>query len=68
MTVATPVLILGCVQHWVYFFCHRPNLCLNYQTNLSQFGHIVRKGRLVNIVVSFNTIIGQMTEMSQLKK
>ena len=35
----------------------------------SPLGHNVRKGRLMNtIVVSFNTLMGQMTEMFQRKK
>ena len=33
---------------------------------LSQFGHNVRKHRLMNTVMaSFNTIMGEMTEMSK---
>ena len=38
-------------------------------TKESQFGHNVWKFSLVNIVaLSFNTTVGQMTEMSQRKK
>jgi len=44
------------------FSGHRPNF-------LSQFGHNVRKCRLVNTVAAnVNTITGQMNEMSQRKK
>ena len=42
---------------------------LNDRKKLSQFGHNVWKGRLVNTVMtSFNTIMGQMTKISQVKK
>ena len=51
------------------FFGHRLTSFLNDRKILSQFGHNVWKYRLVNaITASFNTIIGQMTEMSQRKK
>jgi len=41
----------------------------NDRHKLSQFGHNVRKYRLVDTVTaSFNTISGQMTEMPQRKK
>jgi len=39
------------------------------EKKLSQFSHNVRKGRPVNtVMVNFNIIMGQMTEMSQQKK
>jgi len=51
------------------FFTQRPNFLKNDRKKLSQFGHNVRKGRLVNTVTaSFNTIMGQMTEMFQRNK
>jgi len=54
---------------WVYFFGHRPNIFEVPKKQLSQFGHNVWKSRLVNTVTaSFNTVTGQMTEMSQRKK
>jgi len=39
------------------------------EKKLTQFGHNVRKSKLVNTVsASFNTTMGQMTEISQRKK
>jgi len=44
------------------------NLFLNDRKKSSQFGHNVVKGRVVNTVTSsFNTVMGQMSEMSQRK-
>jgi len=46
------------------FFGHIRN-SFSDRKNVTQFGRNVRKGKLVNTVVtSFNTITGQMTEMS----
>jgi len=54
----TPTLII--------FFGHRPIFFEMTEKNLSHLGHDVRKYRLVNPVTAcFNTIMGQMTEMSQ---
>ena len=51
------------------FFGHRPIFFWNDRNKLSQFGYDVRKDRLVNTVVaSFDTLTGEMTEMSQGKK
>jgi len=50
-------------------FGRRPNCFELTEKNLNQFGHDVRKYRLVNtIMASFNTVIGEMTGMSQRKK
>ena len=51
-------------------FSQRPNFVWNNRKKLSQFGHNVQKGRLVNNTVTaiFNTITGQTTEMAQRKK
>ena len=44
------------------FSSHRPKFFWNDQKTLSQFGHNVWNGRLVNTVMaSFNTVMGQMT-------
>jgi len=51
------------------FICHRPTIFSNGRSKLNQFGHNVCKDRLVNTVVaSSNTIMGEMTEISQWKK
>ena len=50
------------------FFGHGPNFFLNEWKTSGRLGHNVRKHRLVNTVTgSFNTIMGQMAEMSQQK-
>jgi len=51
------------------FSGHRPKFFWNDRKNLSQFGDNVWKGWLVNtVVVSFNTIVKQMTKISHRKK
>jgi len=52
----------------VSFFGNGPNFVSNDWKKLSQFGHDVWKGWLVHAVTSFNTIMGQLSKMSQLKK
>jgi len=52
------------------FSGHRPEFFLTGRKKLSQFGHNVWKGRLVNntVTASFNAIMRKLTEMSQRKK
>ena len=51
------------------FFGHWPMDFLNDQKKLGQFGHSVWKYRAMHIVMAtVNSIMGQMTEMSQWKK
>jgi len=56
------------IHPYLFFFSHRPNFFLN---DRNKFNSVMmsREIRLVNTVTnSFNTIPGQMTEMSQRKK
>jgi len=49
---------------WLYHLL----IVLNYRNKLCQFNHNDQKYRLVHIVtLSFDTILRQMTKMSQLK-
>jgi len=52
------------LSFYLFFFGRKP-IFLNDQ-KISQFGHSVRKGRLVNTVsASFNTITRRMTDKSE---
>jgi len=57
---------LGCF--WS-FFCHSLKFFLNDKKELGQFGHNVRKYKIVSAVAkNFNTNIRQMTKISQQRK
>jgi len=59
--------LIGNRRPTLFFFSHRPNFF--ELKNLNRFSHHVWKARQVSIVmVSFNTITGQMIEMPQRKK
>jgi len=58
---------LGGLGHWAYFFGHRPNLFEIAEKKIQSYN--IQRYRLVKTVAaSFNTAMGQMTEMSQRKK
>jgi len=60
---------LGYQWQFLVFFSVIDRFFKNDRKKLGEFGYDVRKYRLVNsVTLSFNTIIGQITEMSQRQK